>query len=142
MVKDRPATAGDMPFLQDRISHFRLDDERLEPEQFIVFTDPSTPDEIVAFGRIKPYGDGVFELGSVGVVEARRGEGLGDLVVRRLIERFPVDDVWITTDLTAYFERFGFQRTATCPPALQTKLDRICGKLRIGVAPMHLHRGR
>lgn len=89
---------------------------------------------------MKPYGGGVFELGTVGVLESERGKGWGDRVVRELIRRFPTREVYITTDLTAYFERFGFQRMdpQKVPAPLQDKLTRICGTLRDGVVAMAL----
>ncbi len=82
----------------------RLDDENLQPEQLIVLRRGERI--VVAFGRIKPYGGDVFELGSVAVLEEERGRGLGARVVGELIRRFPVPDVYITTDLPAYFQRF------------------------------------
>lgn len=135
-----PATADDMPFVRATIERMRLDGEHVEIEQFIVVREAGA---ILAFGRVKPYGGGVFELGSVGVIEAARGRGLGEAVVRELIRRFPTDDVWITTDLTAWFERLGFRAVdrAATPAPLVEKLERICGKLREGVIPMHLRRG-
>ena len=64
-------------------------------------------DEIVGFGRIRPH-EKVYELGCVGVVENRRNQGIGKTIVEHLINIFPSDDVYITTDLLDYFERFGF----------------------------------
>ena len=92
----------------------------------------------MAFGRIKPYRE-CHELGSVGVVEEARGQGLGEQVVRELIRRFPDREVWITTDLVEWFERLGFQRASDGVPAeLQDKLGRICGTLRDNVVAMLL----
>jgi N-acetylglutamate synthase-like GNAT family acetyltransferase len=130
----------DMPFIRECVQRFKLDGENLEAGQFIVAREAG---QIVAFGRVKPYGDQVHELGSVGVVESQRGKGWGDRVVRELIRRFPADEVFITTDLAAYFERFGFRRLdpADVPRPLQDKLARICGSLRQGVVAMRLLRG-
>src|SRR5688572_12276488 len=109
-----PARDDDLPFIREHVQRFRLDGEHLAAEQFIVAREGG---RIVAFGRVKPYGGGVFELGTVGVVEPERGQGWGDRVVRELIRRFPTREVYITTDLTAYFERFGFRRTESGVPA-------------------------
>lgn len=38
-----PATKADMPFIERCIRNFRLDDENLEAEQFIVVTPRSSP---------------------------------------------------------------------------------------------------
>jgi N-acetylglutamate synthase-like GNAT family acetyltransferase len=136
-VEIAAATAADMPAIAARAAEWRLDGERLEPEQFIVVRDG---DRMLGFGRIKPYDGTVFELGTVGVAVEARGRGVGELIVRELIRRFPSDDVWITTDLTSYFERFGFVRVADVPLPLVAKLERICGSLRQGVVAMLLRR--
>jgi N-acetylglutamate synthase-like GNAT family acetyltransferase len=133
-----PATAADMPVIEACVGRFRLDDENLAAEQFIVVREG---DRVVAFGRIKPY-TAVHELGSVGVVEEERGRGLGALVVRALIRRFPAPDVYITTDLPAYFARFGFERIDAPPPEIAAKVSRVCDRLRPGVVAMALHRNR
>jgi N-acetylglutamate synthase-like GNAT family acetyltransferase len=132
-----PATDDDLTAIQEHVQRFRLDGERLAADQLIVARDHG---RLVAFGRVKPYGGGVFELGTVGVLEPDRGKGWGDRVVRELIRRFPAREVYITTDLTAYFERFGFQRLPPdqVPAPLQDKLNRICGSLRDGVVAMVL----
>lgn len=127
-----PAREEDMPFIRDCVQRFRLDGEHLEPSQLIVLRREG---RIVAFGRIKPYPD-CFELGTVGVVEEERGKGLGEQVVRELIRRFPSRDVWITTDLTDYFARFGFAPADDVPASLRDKLARICGTLRDNVVAM------
>lgn len=132
-----PATDDDLTAIREHVQRFRLDGERLAADQLIVARDQG---RLVAFGRIKPYGGGVFELGTVGVLESERGKGWGDRVVRELIRRFPAREVYITTDLTAYFERFGFRRLPPdqVPAPLADKLKRICGTLRDGVVAMVL----
>jgi N-acetylglutamate synthase-like GNAT family acetyltransferase len=134
-----PAAPQDLPVIAEQIRAFRLDGENLDAAQFVVIRDAG---RVVAFGRIKPYGDGVFELGSVGVLPEERGKGLGETIVRELIRAFPVDEVYITTDLTAYFERLGFTRTDGAPPPLLAKIDKVCAQLRSGVVAMVLHRSR
>jgi N-acetylglutamate synthase-like GNAT family acetyltransferase len=128
-----------MPFIRECVRRFRLDNEALEAEQFMTVRQNG---EIIAFGRVKPYGDGVYELGCVGVVEGRRGQGLGRLVVETLIERFPTDAVYVTTDLTQYFERLGFTRTDAIPRPLTEKIQTVCGKLRSDVVGMVYQRQR
>jgi len=90
---------------------------------------------MVAFGRIKPYRQ-THELGSVAVLEEERGRGWGRLVVRELIHRFPQDEVFITTDLTEYFEGLGFLRTDILPQEIEDKISRVCDSLRSGVVGM------
>jgi len=135
-VRLEPATAADLPAIVECVRRFRLDDEDLAAEQFIVAREHG---RLVAFGRIKPYGD-VCELGSVGVLEAERGRGLGGLIVRELVRRFPTHEVYITTDLPAYFARFGFRRIDDPPAEIAAKIGRVCARLRSGVVAMALER--
>jgi N-acetylglutamate synthase-like GNAT family acetyltransferase len=131
-----PATRLDMDLIGACVRRFRLDDEDLRPEQFVVVREG---DRVVAFGRIKPYAS-VHELGCVGVLEEKRGRGLGTLVVEELIHRFPTREVYITTDLPRYFERFGFAEIADPPTEIAAKMERVCGRLRRGVVAMALYR--
>ncbi len=127
-----PASGEDFPFIRDTVIRLRLDGEDLRPEQFIVLR---RDDRIIAFGRIKPYRR-TFELGCVAVAEEERGKGFGRLIVRGLIERFPQDEVFITTDLPDYFKRLGFLRTEILPPELEEKVRRVEGVVRTGVVGM------
>jgi threonine dehydratase len=129
-----PATIDDLPFIRDTVARLRLDGERLAAEQFVVVRREGG-DGIIAFGRIKPYRE-TYELGCVAVVEEERGRGWGALIVRELIRRFPQDEVYVTTDLTEYFERLGFLRTEILPHELAEKVARVEGAVRSGVVGM------
>lgn len=128
----RSATSADLPFIRDTVTRLRLDSEQLRAEQFIVVEEDS---RTVAFGRIKPYRR-TFELGCVAVVEDRRGRGLGEMVVRELIRRFPQGRVYVTTDIPEYFRRLGFVPTVSLPRELSEKIERVEGTLRSGVVGM------
>jgi N-acetylglutamate synthase-like GNAT family acetyltransferase len=132
----RSATDADLPFIQDMVTRLRLDNERLRAEQFIVVEEG---ERTVAFGRIKPYRR-TFELGCVAVVEDRRNQGLGELVVRELIRRFPQRRVYVTTDIPDYFQRLGFVCARALPRELSEKIGRVEGKLRSGVVGMVFRR--
>ena len=132
----RSATEADLPFIQDMVTRLRLDNERLRAEQFIVVEEG---ERTVAFGRIKPYRR-TFELGCVAVVEDRRHQGLGELVVRELIRRFPQRHVYVTTDIPDYFQRLGFVCTRALPREMSEKIGRVEGKLRSGVVGMVFRR--
>jgi threonine dehydratase len=127
-----PALPEDMPFIRETVERLRLDGERLEAAQFVVVRGG---DGVVAFGRIKPYEE-TYELGGVAVVESRRGEGLGEAIVRELVRRFPRDEVFVTTDIPEYFERLGFLRTEILPRELSGKIARVCEELRPGTVGM------
>jgi N-acetylglutamate synthase-like GNAT family acetyltransferase len=128
----RNATEADLPFVQETVARLHLDGEDLRAEQFIVVQEGR---RTVAFGRVKPYRR-TFELGCVAVVEERRNQGIGELVVGELIRRFPRRRVYVTTDIPAYFERLGFTPTRALPRELSDKIGRVEGRLRSGVVGM------
>ena len=128
----RNATEADLPFIQETVARLRLDGEDLRAEQFVVVEEGG---RTVAFGRIKPYRR-TYELGCVAVVEDRCRQGIGEIVVRELIRRFPQRRVYVTTDIPEYFERLGFVRTKALPRELSDKIGRVEGKLRLGVVGM------
>jgi N-acetylglutamate synthase-like GNAT family acetyltransferase len=99
-----------------------LDNENLKFEQFIV---AERKGNIAGFGRIKPYRH-CFELGCVAVLEAYRKSSIGSAIVKRLIKDFPSDDIWITTGIPEYFQRFGFQFTTEAPQEILDKIKRVC----------------
>jgi threonine dehydratase len=119
------ATDADMAFIRDLMERERLDDERLEPSQFITLPENG---RILAVGRIKPY-ERTYELGGVCVVPEARNRGLGARVIRELVRRFPQDEVFLTTDrnvgLPAFYEKLGFLRTDILPDELEAKCARI-----------------
>ena len=51
-ISFRSASADDMPWISEHIREFRLDDENLHFQQFIV---AEREGRAVGFGRIKPY---------------------------------------------------------------------------------------
>ncbi|MBI3398019.1 MAG: GNAT family N-acetyltransferase [Deltaproteobacteria bacterium] len=134
-ISIRPASPVDMPFIKKCIERFRLDDEDLDYRQFVVAVESK---EIVGFGRIRPHKE-VYELGCVRVVEERRKQGVGKMIIEYLINNFPTDKVYITTDLPEYFERFGFKKIEPGPKDLKEKLQRVCkSKCREGAVVMML----
>ena len=134
----RRGRRGDLPFIRAKAKQWRLDDEALSAGGFVVAQDGRG--RIVGFGRIKPYSS-CFELGTVGVSPSWRGRGVGREIVARLIERFPSRNVWITTDLTAYFRRLGFKVRRRGPLELMEKISNVCRvKGRRGVRIMLLRK--
>src|SRR5262245_60873968 len=122
----QPATPDEMAFIENAIARWKLDGEQVSVDQFWVWREDGA---VRAFGRIKPYRGGVYELGSVGVAEDARGRGLGKAVVQGLIDRFPTRDIYITTDLRGFFEPMGFREIAEMPAPLRDKLSGICASL-------------
>jgi N-acetylglutamate synthase-like GNAT family acetyltransferase len=118
----RRAKLADMQTIESYVEKFRLDNENLKFEQFIV---AERKGSIIGFGRIKPYRH-CFELGCIAVLEAYRKRSIGSAIVKRLIEDFPSDDIWITTDIPEYFQRFGFKSTTDAPQEILDKIKRVC----------------
>ncbi len=135
----RPAKYEDMSFIKRHIEKFRLDDEALDYRQFVVSVEGN---EIAGFGRIRPHKE-VYELGCVGVVEQQRNQGIGKIIVKYLIDKFPTNEVFITTDLIKYFERLGFKKIEPGPKELVEKLQRVCkSKCREGAVVMFYKRDK
>ena len=118
----RRANVADIQIIESYVEKFRLDNENLKFEQFIV---AERNGSIIGFGRTKPY-KYCFELGCVAVLEAYRKRSIGSAIVKKLIEDFPSDDIWITTDIPEYFQRFGFQSTTDAPQEILDKIKRVC----------------
>lgn len=137
MIHIRPASPDDMSFIKQCIERFLLDDEDLDYHQFVVAMDDK---EIAGFGRVRPHKE-VYELSGVGVVEHKRNQGIGRMIVEYLISRFPASEVYITTDIPEYFERFGFKKIEPGPWELVEKLERVCkSRCRDGAAVMVLNK--
>ena len=148
MITIQPASPSDMPFITKCIEKFRLDDEDLDYRQFVVAVESK---EIVGFGRIRPHKSQksgvrsqeqeIYELGCIGVLEHKRNQGVGKMIIEYLINNFPADKVYITTDIIAYFEKIGFKKIEPCPKDLVEKLQRVCkSKCREGAVVMVLHK--
>ncbi len=132
-LKISPAKPSEMKMIKKYIQSFRLDDENLNYKQFVVAKENK---KIVGFGRIKPYHK-VYELGCLGVLEKWRKKGIGKKIVEYLIEIFPSQEVYITTDIPTYFEKLGFKRVKNGPQELVEKVKRVCcSKLRENVVIM------
>ncbi len=118
----RNAVAQDMPLITMHIERLRLNDENLDYRQFVVAV---VENEIAGFGRIKPYST-CFELSSLGVLEPFRRRGIATAILKRLIQEFPSNQVWITTDIPFFFYRFGFKEASNVPEELKAKMKGIC----------------
>ncbi|UCG82068.1 MAG: GNAT family N-acetyltransferase [Dehalococcoidia bacterium] len=121
-IKLRKANITDMPIIEAYIEAFRLDNENLKYEQFTVAEENGN---IVGFGRIKQY-EYCSELGCVAVLEDCRNRSVGSALVRKLMQDFPRNDIWITTDIPEYFERFGFKPADEAPREIVDKIKRVC----------------
>lgn len=119
-VKISNATRDDIVLIKKYINKFKLDPENIEHEQFIV---AKINDELVGFGRLKPYPD-CTELGAVGVIPKYRKKGIGKKLIKELIRKGP-KDIYITTDIPKYFHQFGFKVITEGPNSIMEKC-KIC----------------
>ena len=88
--------------------------------------------------QVKPYDDAV-ELGCLGVVPERRGNGIGRQLIEHLLARVE-DDVYVTTDLPELSWRFGFVETDHAPVSILEKVKRFEGDRRKGIVIMKFNR--
>lgn len=121
-VKLRAAKESDMSLIRTHTEKFGLDDENMSFEQFIVAEKELG---IIGFGRIKHY-ESCCELACLGVLEQYRNQGTGAAIVKKLIEIFPGNEIWITTDIPKYFERFGFELAKDAPQEIKDKIKSVC----------------
>ncbi len=88
--------------------------------------------EVVGVGQVRPY-PACRELGSLVVRDDLRGQGIGGLIVRALLER-EAGEVWLEcrADLAPYYARFGFEgirwQTAPMPLRLKAGLGSVLGR--------------
>ncbi len=129
-VTVRPATATDQPIIRAMVRAAHLDPTALRWPQFVV---AERAGEVVGIGQVRPYRAG-RELGSLVVRDDLRGQGIGGLIVRALLAR-EAGDVWLEcrSDLTPYYERFGFGEVpwqrAPMPLRLKAGMGSLLGPL-------------
>ena len=118
----RKANNEDIQNILPFIESFGLDNERLNPEEFVI---AEIEGNLAGFGRIKSYHN-VFELCTIGVIQQYRNIGVGKKIVNHLIQIFPFDEIWLTTKKPDYFSSFGFVESENPPYEVIKKCQRIC----------------
>ena len=121
-ISVRQAQESDIDKIAFFIDKLNLDGENLKAEQFIV---AEIYGEFAGFGRVKPYNN-LYEMSSIGVLKEYRKKGIGEKLIKRLIEIFPDNNIWITTKIPDYFRKFGFQETDNPPDEIRQKCQRVC----------------
>jgi len=121
----RPALEFDIEKIMPYINEYGLDSENLDNEQFYI---AEADGKLAGFGRVKSYGE-VYELATLGVLENFRGNDIGRKIIEKLINIVPSKEIWITTIIPEYFERFGFIEDDNIPDEILLKCERLCGKL-------------
>lgn len=122
----RPAQEPDIEKISLYIQAYNLDNEDLDYKKFLI---AEISGEYAGFGRIKQYGDDIYEIASVGVIEKFRGKGVGKKIVAELINNTLAEEIWITTIIPEYFKQFGFEEDDNFPDEILSKCCRVCEKL-------------
>jgi N-acetylglutamate synthase-like GNAT family acetyltransferase len=150
-VQVRAATTHDQPLIHLWVRRAKLNPlglawrnflvaERMDVEPPRVHTPTSAPmaevgGKVVGIGQVRPHRDGTQELASLVVDEAVRGQGVGSLLVRALLERAQLPlYLMCNSDKVPYYARFGFVEVTTAaqvPRALRGyyRLGRVVARV-------------
>lgn len=112
----RKAEAADIPGILALAGTLSLDHPGMERDDFWVGEEGG---DIVGIVGLKKHPD-CFELCSLGVNPRFRGRGVGASLVKALLAATP-SDVYLATAIPGFFEKLGFNRTATVPHSLAAR---------------------
>lgn len=121
IVRVRHANEFDMVFIEEMLKKYHLDTENLHYSQFVIATENGN---LVGLGRLKKTG-GMYEIGCVAVVGERKGQGIGSLIVKHLIDYAPLKIIYVITDQVDYFKKLGFLEIKEGTKELES-LDKAC----------------
>jgi len=124
----RKARKADQRVIEKMIRHpsARLDCSEIAYKEFLVAEHRKT---IIAFGRLHRHKEGTVELASLFVDVAHRGQGLGQLIAKKLLSTVKKGKVYLLTDppLEEYYTCIAFRTIQTAPKPIITK-SRRCQK--------------
>ncbi|MCL6436107.1 MAG: GNAT family N-acetyltransferase [Leptolyngbyaceae cyanobacterium HOT.MB2.61] len=140
----RPACAEDIGTIRKLVLSALLDPTQLRWSQFWVMEQEG---KIIACGQLRNFPD-AQELGSVVVVSALRGQGLGSQMVQHLVEQAtkPLYLECLGQRLARFYAQFGFVPVSwqELPPSLKRKfgLSALAARvLRVPVNVMQYRKG-
>lgn len=111
----------DISRIGELVKEFRLDDEDIKAEQFLVVKDKSS--QLLGFGRLRTHTD-CIELCTLGVVAEYRGRGIGKMLVNALAKKANAD-LYVVCIIPGFFEKFGFEIVEEAPSSIERKVN-IC----------------
>jgi len=147
----RPATEADRPAILGLMRPGDFNRVNLRPACFLVAEDEG---RVIGIGQIKHHRDGTPELASLVVAADRRGEGIGQALVRALVASHQgALYLFCLATLEGYYRQLGFQRVerAHLPLLLALihglgngvgRLPMLAGKPRLQVIAMRSEGGK
>lgn len=118
----RKAFDSDIEKIKPYAEKLNLDTKDMNPRKFYIV---SNNGQIAGFGRKKNYKN-ICEFATIGVFEEYRDFGIGEMIVNKLIETASGEEIWLTTVIPEYFNKFGFKMSNNAPEELILKAQRIC----------------
>ncbi len=123
----RKASGFDLKNVKTHAEKLNLDSEKLEQDKLYI---AEKNDDLAGFGRYKKHGK-IYEISTVGVLGQYRKTGIGKLIIEKLVESASFEnEIWLTTVIPGYFEKFGFSICCDVPRELVLKAKRICKKFK------------
>lgn len=107
-MKLRQALPSDMSSIYNTSAKYNLESDDMRAEEFIIAEENN---KIIGIGRLKVHPD-TLELGTIGVVEEYRNQGVAVKIINALLEKTN-SDVYLTTLIPKFFEKFGFSAIAS-----------------------------
>lgn len=119
----RRAVESDIEIIRPYVEHLNLDIFDMDYQKFYIYEHEGL---IAGFGRYKNMGD-YYELATIGVLEPFRRKGIGKKIVNQLLNTIPAKEIWLTTIIPEYFQKFGFKKiNDNIPIQLRLKTRNIC----------------
>ncbi len=128
-IRLRPATEVDAPAIRSLIRRVQINPTGIDWRRFELAVD--TPGHVLGCGQLKPHRDGTFELASIAVEPARRGEGIARAIIEHLLDRAP-RPLYLTcrSSLGSFYEKWKFRALAESEmPTYYRRLSRLAGRL-------------
>ena len=123
----RPAVETDFPAIKSLIHQVGINPTGLNWRRFIVAE--TSDGQFVGCGQLKPHSDGTLELASLAVAPSARQQGLGSLIVHRLMSDAP-RPLYLTcrVQMGSFYQKFGFRIVKQADlPRYFRRISRIAG---------------
>lgn len=118
----RKANKSEAETIEMYAGKMNLDTEDFDIDTFIV---AEVESKLVGFARIRKHNDNCNELSTLGVWKPYRNNKIGSALVSELLKT-KKGDIYLTTAIPGYFEKFGFNTTTDFPASLNHKVAFCC----------------